>query len=117
MRNKFNPLNVLLVFLTLSFFVTACSDKEEDFIENSFSLNEPAIALLSPESGVVGTIISIKGTGFGTDVSKVKVRFSTTEVTSIISVTDTLIQVEAPGGFFDRASSVRVFVSNAASNR
>ncbi len=115
MRNKWSFLRYVLVLLTLPFFTTSCGDKEGDPKEDLSYLSEPTIATLSPESGIAGDVVTITGSGFGTDRSKVKIRFSTVEAT-VISVTDTQIEVEAPEGFSDRTASVRVFASSLPSN-
>lgn len=114
MGNKMSFLRFVLVLLTLPFFTVSCGDTEADLGEGVSRPAEPVITALSPESGLAGDVVTITGTGFGTDPSKVKVRFSTTEAT-VISVTDTKIEVEAPAGFSDRAASVRVFVSSLSS--
>jgi hypothetical protein len=46
-----------------------------------------------------GDVVVIKGTGFGTDLSKIGVSFNGTIATTITSVTDTSIQVKAPTGY------------------
>lgn len=76
----------------------------------------PSITRLSPESGTPGSVITITGTQFGTDPSKVKVRFNNTDATNIISVTDTEIKAAAPAGFSDQAVTVSVLISDLASN-
>src|SRR5690606_9122230 len=53
--------------------------------------------------------------GFGTDKSKVNVRFNSTNTTSIVSVTDTKIEAEVPRGFSDQTVQVTVVVSGVAS--
>ncbi|MCT1524505.1 phosphodiester glycosidase family protein [Sphingobacterium hotanense] len=115
MKNQLNFLRFVLVLLTLPFFTISCADKQVDYEDTRVSLSDPTITTLSPESGAAGDVVTIIGTGFGTDRSKVKVRFSATEAT-VISVTDTEIEVEAPVGFTDRAISVRVFVASTATN-
>ncbi|NGM62618.1 hypothetical protein G5B30_11900 [Sphingobacterium sp. SGG-5] len=115
MRNKLSFLRYILVILTLSFFAISCGDKEDVYKEDLSFLSDPIITALSPESGEAGDVVTITGTGFGVDRSKVKIRFSTVEAT-VISVTDTEIEVEAPQGFSDRTASVRVFASSLPSN-
>lgn len=60
------------------------------------SLGLPALVSLNPTNGFVNTEITITGTNFGTDKSVLKVLFGTTEVTDIISATETSIKVKVP---------------------
>lgn len=46
-----------------------------------------------------GDTVFIKGTRFGTDVSKIAIKFNGTTASNIPSLTDTLIRVIAPAGF------------------
>lgn len=46
-----------------------------------------------------GDIVSVTGTGFGTDLSKVKVSFNGTLATTISNLTDVSFQVVAPSGY------------------
>jgi len=116
MRNKWSFLRFVQVLLTLPFLTISCGDKEGIYDREGLSHpSEPVITTLSPETGVAGDVVTITGNGFGTDRSKVKIRFSTIEAT-VISVNDTKIEVEAPEGFSDRTTSVRVFASSMPSN-
>ncbi|HMR83020.1 MAG TPA: IPT/TIG domain-containing protein, partial [Niabella sp.] len=115
MKKKLNYLIFLLAFFTATpFFISSCGDKEVD--DKNVAGLRPTITSLSPESGKPGDLLTITGTGFGTDKTKVRVRFNTTDATNIISVTDTKIEVEAPAGFSDQTVSVPVFISDVASN-
>lgn len=115
MENKMSFLRFVLVLMSLSFLTFSCGDKAEDLKEEISRRSEPTITALSPERGAAGDVVKITGTGFGTERSKVKVRFSATDAT-VIAVTDTEIEVRAPEGFEDRAASVRVFASSLPSN-
>ncbi len=53
------------------------------------------VTSVSPQSGVAGTIVTIVGKNFGTDINNVKVNFGGVSG-SIASVTDTQIQVAIP---------------------
>jgi hypothetical protein len=112
-RNKLNFLRFVPVFLILPFLSISCGDKGDDHKEGT--LLAPAITALSPESGKPGSVITITGSGFGTDKSNVNVRFNTTNATNIVSATDTRIEAEVPPGFSDQTVQVRVFVSGVAS--
>src|SRR5690606_10488288 len=73
---------------------------------------KPEITTMLPETGDSGTVITITGVRFGTDATKVRVRFdNTTDAAEILSVSDTEIKVKAPGGFSDKAVNIQVFVS------
>lgn len=55
-----------------------------------------------------GDLVVIKGTGFGTDPSKVSVSFNGTTATSITAVADTSIQVITPGGYSSGNLTVKI---------
>ncbi|GEM_PF-694549 len=101
---------VLVFFITVPWLTTSCwSDLET----NLPAAVGPTITSISPESGEPGTIITLTGARFGTDESKVRVRFNnTTDATEIVSVTDSEIKVVAPIGFSDEIVNVRVFISD-----
>ncbi|HEY2347681.1 MAG TPA: IPT/TIG domain-containing protein, partial [Puia sp.] len=73
------------LILTTVFF--ACSKHD----------NGPGLTSLSPAKGGIGTIITLKGKGFGTNASVVNVLFNGT-VASPITISDTLITVQVPPG-------------------
>lgn len=103
----------LIFFITTSFLNISCGDKEDG---GQVTPAAPAITTISPESGKPGTLITITGSKFGTDKSKVKVRFNTMDASNVVSVTDTEIKAEVPAGFSDQTVQVKVFVLDAASN-
>ncbi len=120
MKKKLNYLSFLLVFfIATPIFAVSCGDKtggDKQVTPTPTPVAPATISSISPESGKAGTVITITGTKFGTDKSKVKVRFDTKDATNLISVTDTEIKVEAPEGFSDRSVQVKVSVSDVASN-
>jgi hypothetical protein len=61
-------------------------------------ITPPAIKTVSANAGAPGDIITIKGTGFGTDLSKLKVSFNGT-LSTINTAADTSINVTVPSGF------------------
>ncbi|XP_061110160.1 fibrocystin-L-like isoform X2 [Conger conger] len=69
----------------------------------TFSLSEtPMITAVNPGAGSSGTVITISGSGFGTDLQHVSVKIGGTQC-DVSSVTDTEIQCaagERPGGTF-----------------
>ncbi|MBD1420178.1 phosphodiester glycosidase family protein [Sphingobacterium chuzhouense] len=118
MKNKLNYIHLLLFFITASFLTVSCgkNSADEGPDDDPTGGNRPSIASISPERGTAGTIITLTGTGFGSDPSDVRVQFSSVEVRTVISVTDTQIEVEAPAGFSDRTVNVRAIASKASSN-
>lgn len=118
MKKKLSYLHILLFFIVIPFLTASCgkNSADEGRDDDPIGGNRPSITSISPESGTTGTIITLTGTGFGTDPSNVRVQFSSVEVRTVISVTDTQIEVEAPVGFSDRAVNVRAIASNASSN-
>lgn len=109
MKKKLNYLHfVLFFFIAVPCLTTSCWS---DFENIPPAQLKPTISSIFPESGEPGTVITISGSKFGTDVSNVRVRFdNTTDATKIISVADTEIKVEAPEGFSDQTVNVQVFV-------
>lgn len=86
--------------------------------EKLFTYNDikPTIASLSSDSGRPGDIITITGTNFGNDPSKIKVRFNITDAPNIISVDDSEIKVEVPEGFSAQTVLVKVVRADLVSN-
>src|SRR5690606_8245088 len=111
MKRKLNYLHVVLVlWMAVPWLTTSCWS---DFERVSPAELKPDITSISPETGEPGTVITITGTRFGTDKSKIRVRFDNTiDATQILSVSDTEIKVEAPGGFSDETVNVQVFLSD-----
>lgn len=118
MKKKLSYLPILLSFIVISFLTVSCgkNSANEGPDGDPTGGNRPSVTSISPESGTAGTIITLTGSGFGTDPSHVKVQFSSVEVRTVISVTDTQIEVEAPAGFSDRTVNVRAIAPNASSN-
>lgn len=116
MKRKSNNLDRLLVFfLTLTLLTTSCQNDVDDHL--------PSIISVSPERGEPGDVITITGSRFGSDPSRVRVQFYTesatpavAEATNIISITDTQIEVEAPRGYSAAMTQIRVLVSDMPSN-
>lgn len=101
---------VWVLFITIPWLTTSCWS---DLDNPPPALLKPDITSISPESGEPGTVITITGSKFGTNAADVRVRFNNTvDAANILSVSDTEIKVEAPGGFSDHTVNVQVFVSN-----
>ncbi|OJU28303.1 MAG: hypothetical protein BGN92_00985 [Sphingobacteriales bacterium 41-5] len=117
MKNKLNLLRFVIIFLALPFSIISCENKSDVINERKSLVLEPppSVTVVSPQSGLPGSVVTITGTGFGTDKSKVNVRFNTTNATNIIAVTDTKIEVEAPQGFSNQTVRVEVQVSGLTS--
>ncbi|MEO7313015.1 MAG: DUF5013 domain-containing protein, partial [Chitinophagaceae bacterium] len=62
-------------------------------------INSVASQNAQKNAALPGDTISIKGIRFGTDVSKVAIKFNGTTATNIPFINDTLIRVVAPNGF------------------
>ena len=56
----------------------------------------PSVASISPTSGTVGTLVTIKGTGFGSKQGASVVRFGSAPVQVIESWTNTTLKIRAP---------------------
>src|SRR5690606_23152254 len=100
---------VCIVFITTPWLTTSCWSDLESVPPAAL---KPEFTTVLPETGDSGTVITITGVRFGTDATKVRVRFdNTTDAAEILSVSDTEIKVKAPGGFSDKAVNIQVFVS------
>lgn len=113
-KEKLNFMGLVLAFLVVPFFTISCKDDGDK--PGNVNADAPTITSISPESGEAGTIITLTGTDFGTDASKVRVRFNTINAAAIVSVTNTQIKVEAPAGFSDHLVNVRASVGERSSN-
>jgi IPT/TIG domain len=60
----------------------------------------PRITKLAPKSGVVGTVVTITGTGFGASRGTSYVSFGAVKATKYISWSPTQIQVKVPAGVY-----------------
>lgn len=116
MKKKLSYLNFLLVLFIATPVLTISSCKDKKNGDSVVTPSASIITSIAPENGNPGDIITINGSGFGSDKAKVMVRFNTTDVTNIISVTDTKIQVNAPAGFSGETVSVVVYIASIASN-
>jgi N-acetylneuraminic acid mutarotase len=77
----------LLFSLILTTVFSACSKHDSG----------PSLSSLNPAKAGIGTIITLKGKGFGTNASIVNVLFNGTVATPI-TISDTLITVQVPPG-------------------
>ncbi len=114
MKNKVNYLHLLLWLVTVPFLTVSCGGSKGEGPEPD--LSPCTITSIFPTSGTPGTVITLTGKGFGTDKSKITVRVGTVESVSIMSVTNTKIQLRAPEGFSDYTANIHVTVSSSTSN-
>jgi hypothetical protein len=70
----------------------------------------PVIKSISADAGTPGDTVIIKGTGYGTDLSKLGVAFNGTTGTILNVVADTLIKAVVPTGF--SSGNISVIVNN-----
>lgn len=61
----------------------------------NFTITSPSIDSFTPTTGVAGTIVTINGNGFGTNIYNVSVKFGTIAAT-VVSVTDKVIKATVP---------------------
>ncbi|HET6384377.1 MAG TPA: IPT/TIG domain-containing protein [Armatimonadota bacterium] len=78
--------------------------------------NTPTISSggVSPTSGIVGTVVTITGTNFGTDASQAKVSFNGVQA-AIASITSTQIVCSVPDGATTGPLNVNTMAGGAAS--
>ncbi|MGB5648181.1 MAG: IPT/TIG domain-containing protein [Muriicola sp.] len=98
---KISLLTVLTAFL---FF--ACSKDEDE--PDPQPIPKATLSSISPNQGIKETEVTISGTNFGTDKSKIQVLFNTTEA-PVQSVTNTQIKVLAPSNGSTGAIKVSVY--------
>ncbi|MFT3748695.1 MAG: IPT/TIG domain-containing protein [Agriterribacter sp.] len=91
MKNK-------LIFCCLAFILAACS-KNKNLTDDQNDL-PLVITEISPDAAFEGDEITIKGKGFGTDPSKIKVYFYGENECPIVSLKDTVVVVTLPVGIW-----------------
>tara|TARA_R110002050_G_scaffold118625_3_gene236149 strand:+ start:57076 stop:59124 length:2049 start_codon:yes stop_codon:yes gene_type:complete len=97
---------LILIPLMVTFLFFACS-KDEDTPE-PVPIPIATLSSISPQSGLKEVEVTFTGTNFGTDKSKVKVFFNTTEAT-VQSVTNTQIKTIAPSN--GSSGAVKIIVN------
>ena len=84
MKSRYLIIFLLLIAISIAAFVTGCKyDVAQPPYDTPINPDaSPTITAIEPAGGAVGGVnyISIKGTGFGTDTSKIKVIFGNTPV-------------------------------------
>lgn len=90
MKNK-------LIFFCLAFMLTACTKNK-----NPTDLPDLPLVItgITPDAAFEGDEITIKGKGFGTDPSKIKVYFYGENECPILSLKDTVVVVTLPVGIW-----------------
>ncbi|SDM22574.1 IPT/TIG domain-containing protein [Kriegella aquimaris] len=84
---------IILLSVLTAFLFFACSKDEEE--PKTQPIQKATLSSISPDQGIKDTEVTINGTNFGTDKTKVKVLFNTTEAV-IQSVTNTQIKTIVP---------------------
>jgi hypothetical protein len=77
----------------------------------NLSIIVPALTSLSPTSGAVGTSVVLSGSGFGANTGNITVKFGNYYAT-ILSVTDSQINVKVPSGLTTGTWSVSVTINS-----
>lgn len=83
-------------------------DNESLITDATTAVEIPVISTITPTSGAAGTIVSIAGANFDTNIANNTVKFNGTEAT-VSTATATLLTVEVPNG----ASSGQISVGTA----
>ena len=91
MKNK-------LIFCCLAFLLTACT-KNDNLTDDQSDL-PLVITEITPDAAFEGDEITIKGKGFGTNPSKIKVYFYGENECPIVSLKDTVVVVTLPVGIW-----------------
>ncbi len=92
------------------FAVTALAFGLLAFTGSAVAADPPHIDSLTPTQGPIGTLVTIRGTNFGTQVAGCHVRFNGTEASPILWLTTTTITVQVP----DAATTGPVTVTTPA---
>lgn len=101
MKLRFFP----LVLLAAVIMVSACSDDDDNTpVTPSTKIS---VTNLVPIAGPIGTVVSIRGTNFGTDPEELTITFGGESVTPL-SVTNTEIQVAVPASLPIGPSSIKL---------
>ena len=87
-------LHSLLVILLLAVFTVGCSD-DENKDSGDEPTQEPVFTAFSPEKGKAGDLITITGSYFGTDPSRITVLINNT-ISAISHIDDNTIEVTVP---------------------
>lgn len=82
------------------------------FYPLSAQVAPPVIENIDKTSGTVNEVVTISGSGFGSDPAKVSVFFGAAQASAIISITDTRIRVAVPAG----TTSSSISVTNLSNN-
>lgn len=104
-------MSLFAILLLVPFLFNACNDT------TSTTSEAPQITSLSPTSGSVGTVVTIRGTGFGLGTDEGTVKFGTVEVSGkvgqsgsdYVTWSDTEIKVKVPANAVPGANSVTVY--------
>ena len=113
MKKKISYFSSSLFILTISFlFNVACSSKPDVEVT---PLPTPSITSISPESGIIGTMVTIVGENFGETSNEVKIAFGATNA-NISSFSKNKIKVIAPTGATGSKVNVTVTSGDKTSN-
>lgn len=112
-KKGFFALTKLTSFLILGLFVFiagGCGDDDENGPE------APVITSLNPDSGLVGSVVTITGSNFGTSSTETTVNFGTASA-NINTISPTLINVDVPNGLSTGTIIVTVTLDGRTSNQ
>lgn len=109
------PAGLLKPIVDITVHVASISSNKKSF--SYVNTKAPFIDSVSPGFGKQGDTITIIGNYFGSDKSKVKIRFNLTDAANIVSVENTKIEVEVPDGIDASSVEISVEVANFISNR
>ena len=92
MRNQFKFSSIIIAVFALAVTMIRCGSDEPQDVQKAL-----VISSILPSDGAAGTDVSISGSGFGGDLSKVSVFFNNVEGTAY-NVIDTRIEATVPVG-------------------
>ena len=91
--------NLFIICFALIILAISC--------DSNNSIPDPTISEIQPESGPPGTMVTIKGSGFSTDASAIRVTFDSLEA-EVVNATETEIQVIVPEGAESGAITISI---------
>ncbi|TXN35210.1 hypothetical protein FVB32_11515 [Flagellimonas hymeniacidonis] len=110
MKNSIIKISSLLLMVIVMYSCSKDSDSEIEAIEPPIEVStDPSLGVISPLTGPQKTEVTINGSNFGTDISKVTVFFNEKEAI-VESVTDTKIVTEVPTRAF--TGTIKVFIDD-----
>ncbi len=96
MKRIFKYIFIISMLSMAGFFYISCTDMEKETEFNIYEYPDITLKDFAPKSGRPASSVTIKGENFGDYSDAAKVYFNGTQVTEIVSYSDTLMVVKVP---------------------